>query len=186
MATYCHLVEHTHMAMQLLLKQNLELRQLQILELGFESDYLENFLIRTETCLKKLKYQKGLHLIKNVYKNDGVQYRGVIDWLLCVVSPEWRVHTIDYYTYDTFKLGESITYDEINEMDLLLEGTVIELTGMYEELVKSRMLRREYLHDGGMEPDQFMQALALENIRTTVAPALPKAPMNPKRKALAS
>ena len=92
------------MAMQLLLKQNLELRQLQIIELGFESDYLENFLIRTETCLKKLKYQKGLHLIKNVYKNDGVQYRGVIDWLLCVFSPEWRVHTIHYYNYETFKL----------------------------------------------------------------------------------
>ena len=69
-------------------------------------------------------------------------------------------------------------------MDLLLEGTVIELTGMYEELVKTRMLSKG--HEGGMEPDQFMQALALENIRTTVAPALPKAPMNPKRKALAS
>ena len=172
------------MAMRLLMKQNQRLMQVMQLKLGFESEYFETFLMRTEKRLKKLKYQKGLHLIKNCYKNDGVQYGSVLDWLLAVVSPEWRRNIIDFYTYDTFCLGESVNFEDITKIDLLLEGTVIELTGMYEELVKSRMLSKG--HEGGMEPDRFMQALALENIRTTVAPALPKAPRHPKRKSTAA
>lgn len=171
------------MAMRLLLQQNIKLRHLQILELGLESEYFDTFLVRTEKRLKKLKYQKGLSLIRNVYKDDGVQYRASLDWLVAVVSPEWRRNIIDFYTHGSYCLGESVNFEDITKMDMLMEGTVIELTGMYEELVKSRMLTRGHTHEG---PDQFMQALALENIRTTVTPALPKAPIHPKREALAS
>ena len=159
------------MSLSLCFRQNLELRLTLCQKLGLESEYFESFLVRTEKLLKQTRYQKGLMLIEET----DTDYRSVMDWLLAMLSPSWKVHIHAFYKYDHCKLGHAVDFETIDLMDQIMEASVIELYKSYQ------MLQREgwLVGKGKPEPGVFMQRSTMNAIRSFISPMFPEAPPHP-------
>ena len=150
---------------------NLEQRQCLIQSLGLESEFFESFLVRTERRLSDSKFSRGLRLIEG----DGEGYRSVLDWLLAMLAPDWKVFIQDYYSYGEPKIGHAVDFETIDLIDRLMEAAVRDLYKSYQTLCRAGWLGT----DDEPEPSVFMKRTTLAAVRAHITPLFPAAPEHP-------
>jgi hypothetical protein len=161
----------------MLMQLNMVMRQTLLLELGLRSEYFENCLVRTEALLQKSKYQKGLKLVRRLPSAD--EYRGVIDFLLGLFSPEWDQQIKGFYHHRGQRMIRYVEWETIDEVDQVVATALKELTRLYE------MYRREGWKevteegvdnfDGAEEYEELTRAA----IKLFVQPHVPLPPEQP-------
>lgn len=119
--------------LSLCLTQNLELRQTLVQKLGFQSEFLESCLVRTEKRLKDLHYQRGLALLRGIV--DESKFRSVLDWLLSLYVPSYAGEIRDFYQ-DSGKrrLIDSRPWRTIDEIDRILDEELLRLAELHKEV----------------------------------------------------
>ena len=147
---------------------NLQLWQAHVLELQLESEYLESFLIKTETLLRKKEYQVGLKLIDDSL--DASEYNSMQDYVLATFSPYWRGRILDYYDGVGSKLGEVLNYDTIKEIDDLTSHIVVELKCSYRALQQEGWI----VGKGKPDPGKFLKRTTMSAIRSFFSERFPK------------
>ena len=117
------------MGMSLML--NLQQRMVTIQELGFESEYLQSALVRSEKLLKTTQGQKA----------EG--YRSVQDWLVGSMVPSLDEHISAYYHDGGEKLMEGFSWKFIDRLDIGLATALVALMALENELW-TRAIRKEH------------------------------------------
>lgn len=145
--------------MQLLL--TLQHRQALILDLGLESEFFESVLVRSEQLLKLRRNQRGLRLLKHLNRDE---YHSVLDWLLGVLAPSWRLAIGAFYAGEGPKLAKMVEWDTIDAIDQAMAQVIIELAAAYRALEQDGWTRR------GTDPDDLTCTMACEAIRFLLPP----------------
>lgn len=125
------------MSMQMRMMQNFTQRMELIQELGLSSRMFQSTLVRTEKLLQTKRAQCGLRLVQGVcatMQERGKNYRGVIDFLVAMSSPQWDVVIQDYYDdASSGRLIENYEWETIELMDHALCALVRELMDLHKE-----------------------------------------------------
>ena len=127
------------MGMSLML--NLQQRMVTIQELGFESEYLQSALVRSEKLLKTTQGQKAAGLLAELYPAEG--YRSVQDWLVGSMVPSLDEHISAYYHDGGEKLMEGFSWKFIDRLDIGLATALVALMALENELW-TRAIRKEH------------------------------------------
>jgi len=120
--------------MQMQMMMNMTCRAELLMELGLASDLFESALVRTEELLKKRRYQRGLRLVHGAcatMEERGEEYRGVIDFLVALSSPQWKDIIQDYYVNESGRLIQTYDWETIEQMDHAICALLHGLEGLF-------------------------------------------------------
>lgn len=126
--------------MNMMLRQNLEIRQTLIQKLGLESEYLRSVLVRSEMILKTSDGQRGLKLIRRFEEEN--RYRSVLDFLCGLFAPSLKPHIFGYYQGETGRFIEEFPWVDMDTVDRAMVLTLNELSRLSIELRHQRLHRK--------------------------------------------
>jgi hypothetical protein len=112
-------------------RQNLALRQTLMQNLGLESRFLDSCLIRSETLLRKLEYQRPLRLVRDFADEDD--YRSVLDFLVAVFVPAMKARIDAFYDGHGQILMEQSGWIDIDRLDRMMVTALEEMKRLYGE-----------------------------------------------------
>ena len=137
--------------MQMRMMMNMTQRAELLQELGLVGEQFDSTLVRTERMLKKKRCQKSLRLVHGVctaMEERGKAYRGVIDFLVAMSSPQWELLVQNYYLDESSgRLNQTHDWETIDQVDHVLCAILRGLMDIYRHREELEW-QDEFVDDG--------------------------------------
>jgi hypothetical protein len=120
------------MELRMTFQLNMAQRMTLLQTLGLESEYLETCLVRSETLLRKLRFQAPLRLVRKFADED--QYNSVLDFLVGLFIPAMKPRIFAYYEGEGDRIIEQSPWSDIDRLDRMMVTALTELRALHDEL----------------------------------------------------